>query len=111
MTLIYRMGPEGEGETGAPDPDRIVSGAPVFTTWNLEEADGLYAGLWQSTPGRWRISYTEWEYCRILKGRSVIHGPDGAMEVGPGDSFVLRPGFEGEWEVLDTTLKEYVVRV
>ncbi len=111
MRHVLRITPDGPGEAGAPAPDRIVHGQPEFTTWNAEEADGLFAGIWQGTPGRWRISYTEWEFCHILSGRSVIHGPDGAMEVGPGDSFVLRPGFEGEWEVLETTVKEYVVRV
>lgn len=28
-----------------------------------------------------------------------------------GDSFVLRPGFKGTWEVVETTRKEYVIRV
>ncbi len=27
-----------------------------------------------------------------------------------GDSYVIRPGFHGVWEVTDTTLKEYVIR-
>ncbi|MGL4311423.1 MAG: cupin domain-containing protein, partial [Paracoccaceae bacterium] len=31
--------------------------------------------------------------------------------LGPGDSFILRPGFTGIWRVLDTTLKEYVIRL
>jgi uncharacterized cupin superfamily protein len=112
MIGIYRLAQEGPGETERPDPSKVISGDPVFTTWNLEERDGLYCGIWQSTPGRWRISYEEWEYCRILSGRSVIHGSDGsATEVGPGDGFVLQPGFSGEWEVLETTVKEYVIRL
>jgi uncharacterized cupin superfamily protein len=28
-----------------------------------------------------------------------------------GDSFVIRPGFRGTWEVIETTRKHYVVRV
>ena len=111
MDKLFRITTEGAGEESRPDPARLVAGDPVFTTWNVEEAEGLYAGTWRSTPGRWRVVYTEWEYCRIVSGRSVIHGPAGAMEVGPGDGFVLRPGFEGEWEVVETTVKEYVVRV
>lgn len=110
--LIYQLEQSGAGEVGGPAPDRIVSGTPVFTTWNVEDRDGLYCGIWRSTPGRWRISYDEWEYCRILSGQSVIHGSDGSrLAVGPGDSFVLRPGFTGEWDVVETTVKEYVVRV
>ena len=34
-----------EAETGTPAADRLISGAPQFRTWNLEEAEGgLYAG-------------------------------------------------------------------
>ncbi|NNU79112.1 cupin domain-containing protein [Halovulum dunhuangense] len=99
-------------EHDAPPPDRVISGDPRFTTWNLEERDGLYAGIWECTPGAWRISYDEWEYCRILKGRSIITAGDGTRhQVGPGDSFILRPGFKGIWEVLETTRKEYVIRL
>lgn len=104
--------PAVEAETERPDPAKVVSGDPVFTTWNLEERDGLYCGIWQSTPGAWRIAYDEWEYCRILEGRSVITEEGGeAVTVGPGDSFVIPPGFRGTWEVVETTRKDYVIRL
>ena len=112
MVLIYRLKASGDGEVSRPAPEKLVSGDPVFTTWNVEDMDGLYAGIWQSTAGRWRISYDEWEYCHILEGHSVIHGQNGSrLEVKAGDSFILRPGFVGEWEVIETTVKEYVIRV
>jgi uncharacterized cupin superfamily protein len=103
--------PSGPAEIGGPAPDRLVSGTPVFTTWNLYEADGLYCGIWESTPGKWRIAYEEWEYCRILSGVSVITGTqDDPVTVKAGDSFMIPPGFEGTWEVLETTRKDYVIR-
>jgi uncharacterized cupin superfamily protein len=34
-----------------------------------------------------------------------------ARTVKAGDSFVLRPGFKGSWEVVETTRKEYVIRM
>ena len=100
-------------EEGAPAPDRLVSGEPRFRTWNVEEADGgLYAGIWESTPGKWRIQYDEWEFCHILAGVSVIAEEGGETRtLRAGDSFVLRPGFKGTWEVIETTRKEYVIRV
>lgn len=104
--------PAGPAEIGAPDPARLISGNPVFSTWNLEERDGLFAGIWRSTPGKWRVHYTEWEYCRILSGLSVLTEDDGpARIVRAGDSFVLRPGFTGTWEVVETTTKDYVIRL
>lgn len=99
-------------EEDRPAPDRVISGDPVFTTWNHEERDGLFAGVWQATPGKWRIRYDEWEFCHIREGRSVITDDAGdEYIVGPGDSFVLRPGFEGTWEVIETTVKDYVIRL
>ncbi len=107
------IAPHGaEAETGRPAPDRLIAGDPVFSTWNLEERDGLYCGIWRATPGKWRIVYDEWEYCRIREGHSVITGEDGiARHVKAGDSFVLRPGFVGTWEVIETTTKDYVIRL
>lgn len=102
-----------EPEFGAPAPDRVIAGNPEFRTWNVEEArDGLYAGVWEATPGKWRIVYDEWEFCHILAGLSVITSDEGeAHRLKPGDSFILRPGFKGTWEVLETTRKEYVIRL
>ena len=91
----------------------LISGDPQFRTWNVEEADGgLYAGIWEATPGKWRIEYDEWEFCHILSGVSVISEDGGAAHMlRAGDGFVLRPGFKGTWEVVETTRKEYVIRV
>jgi uncharacterized cupin superfamily protein len=104
--------PHGPGETDRPDADRLISGDPVFTTWNLEDRDGLYCGLWRATPGKWRVSYSEWEYFRMLEGVSVLT-PDGGdpVTLRAGDSHIIRPGFTGTWEVTETTTKDYVIRL
>jgi uncharacterized cupin superfamily protein len=111
--LFLAVTDEGVPEDGAPAPDRVISGAPTSRTWNVEEADGgLYAGIWESTPGTWRIVYDEWEFCHILSGVSIITEEGGqARTVTAGDSFILRPGFKGMWEVVETTRKEYVIRL
>jgi hypothetical protein len=105
---VTRAGTEGVEER--PAPDRIVAGDPVHMTWNLEEEDGLYCGLWQSTPGAWRVDYAEWEYIRIQSGHSILRGDDGSVtHLRAGDSWIIRPGFAGVWEVVETTLKDYVI--
>ncbi|NTS29881.1 cupin domain-containing protein [Phyllobacterium sp. BT25] len=114
MGHLVKIGIDGiEPEPGAPAADRLVSGNPQFRTWNAEEADGgLYAGIWEATPGKWQIVYDEWEFCHILSGRSIVTEEGGdPHHLGAGDSFVLRPGFRGTWEVLETTRKEYVIRL
>ncbi|MGQ9370858.1 cupin domain-containing protein [Azospirillum sp. ST 5-10] len=112
MTLALLDPSAATPETGGPEPDRILNGNPVFTTWNAyESADGKrFAGVWSCTPGRWRIRYDEWEHCRIVSGISVVSHADGrSWTVRAGDSFVIEPGFEGTWEVVETTTKHYVV--
>jgi uncharacterized cupin superfamily protein len=112
MTLVQRVTANGAApETSRPDPAKVVRGDPVHTTWNLEETDGLYAGLWQSTPGAWRVDWTEWEYFHILSGHCVLTGDDGSVQdLRAGDALIVRPGFKGVWETVETTLKEYVIR-
>lgn len=112
MTLIRLTPDAATPEQSAPAPDRVVRGDPQFTTWDIETHGTTYAGIWESTPGAWRVAYDEWEYCRILSGHSVLTGDDGTrLEVRAGDSFVIRPGFRGVWEVIETTRKDYVIVV
>jgi uncharacterized protein len=33
------------------------------------------------------------------------------MKLRAGDTFILRPGFKGSWEVVETTRKAYVIRL
>jgi uncharacterized cupin superfamily protein len=101
-------------ETGSPDASRVLSGHPVFRTWTVDarDDDTLFSGVWESTPGKWRIVYDEWEFCSILSGRSIVTRDGEAPEVfGPGDSFIIEPGFTGTWEVVSTTRKLFVVRL
>lgn len=109
MALIERVSRDGI----TPDisrPGQVLAGDPVHTSWNLEERGSLYCGMWQSTPGKWAVSYSEWEYVYIHEGHSVLTGEDGSVtQLKAGDSFVIRPGFRGTWEVLETTLKDYVI--
>ena len=103
-----------DAEGGSPSEDRILSGQPHTRTWNVEETpDGkTFAGIWEATPGKWRVVYDEWEFCRVESGVSVVTGDDGqAVTLKAGDSLVLRPGFSGTWEVLETTRKAYVIRL
>ncbi|MDQ0394629.1 cupin domain-containing protein [Labrys monachus] len=104
----------GDPEAGGPAPERLQAGNPAFRTWNsYESADGrTFAGIWEATPGCWRVVYEEWESCTLLAGRSVVT-PDGGPPValGPGDTMILEPGFAGTWEVVETTRKSYVIRL
>lgn len=110
--LNLAVTPATDPEISRPAPEKVLAGDPVHTAWNLEERDGLDCGLWQSTPGTWRVSYDEWEYFHIREGHSILT-PDGGtpIHLRKGDAQIIRPGFSGTWEVVETTLKDYVIRL
>jgi uncharacterized cupin superfamily protein len=91
-----------ECEAGAPAPERF----------DARDGDTLFSGVWESTPGKWRIAYDEWEFCSILSGRSVVTRDGGRQEIlVAGDTFIIEPGFTGTWETVETTRKVFVVRL
>ena len=109
MALIERVSRDGIPPEIS-RPKTVLAGDPVHSTWNREERGALYCGMWQSTPGKWAVDYSEWEYVHIHAGHSVLTGEDGSVtHLKAGDSFIIRPGFKGTWEVLETTLKDYVI--
>ena len=96
----------------APAPHRVVSGDPKTRTWNHKTSleATTFTGLWEATPGAWRVTYTKWEFCRILSGRGALEDAKGTRcEIGPGDAFVIEPGFDGVWLVTETVTKHYVI--
>jgi uncharacterized cupin superfamily protein len=95
-----------------PSKESLIAGNPLFKSWNLDEAaGGISCGIWESTPGKWRFENDHWEFCRILSGVSIVTEDGGeARTVRMGDSFILRAGFKGTWEVIETTRKDYVIR-
>ena len=59
-----------------------------------------------------RVEYDEREFCHIVSAVSILC-EDGGTErtLRAGDCFVLRTGFRGSWEVIETTRKAYVIRL
>lgn len=111
MQTVERVTRDGiSPDVSRPAPDKVLAGDPVHSTWNREDSDGLYCGVWQSTPGKWRVSYAEWEYVYIHSGHSILTDQHGnATHLRAGDRFIIRPGFEGTWDCVETTLKDYVI--
>jgi uncharacterized protein len=112
--LLFDRHSLAEPEISRPQPQRLIRGDPVHSTWNLNtsEDEKTFSGFWQSTPGAWRVIYDEWEFCTLIEGVSILH-EDGqsSVQLEAGQSFVLRPGFSGVWDVVETTLKTYVIRL
>ena len=92
--------------------DKCTKSQPMQRTWHhfTSADDKFFAGTWESEPGCWTINYTENEFCQILSGHSILRDTDGNEHpLHPGDNFTIPAGFKGEWEVVETTKKIYVI--
>ncbi|MBM5812240.1 MAG: cupin domain-containing protein [Gammaproteobacteria bacterium] len=99
-------------EDSSPAAGRVLAGRPRAQVQN-HYADGsgrFFAGRWSSTRGRWRVSYTEHEFCHLLEGRVLLtDDAGGRWEFGPGDAWVIPAGFSGTWETVEPASKLYAI--
>jgi len=99
-------------ESYRPAVDRILSGDPVQTVSNrFSSADGRFnCGIWSCQPGKWRVVFSENEFCQLLEGAVIVTGDDGQKRTfRAGDTFVMPSGFTGTWEVVEAARKYYAV--
>jgi len=107
----FSTGP-AETSVARPAADLLLAGDPQTTTRNYFSDSGgrFFCGIWESTPGRWRVRYTENEFCHITRGRIRIADASGQQwTFKAGDSFVIPAGFVGTWETIEPTAKLYVI--
>jgi uncharacterized cupin superfamily protein len=93
-------------------PGNVVSGEPATRLQNYftDGTGQFFSGIWESSPGKWRVSYAENEFCGILSGSVVLTGADGRSQTfKAGDAFVVPAGFEGTWETLEPVRKWYAI--
>lgn len=70
----------------------------------------FHAGVWSGGLGRWRVRYSEHEFCTLLEGRVRLSDEQGhSVELAAGDHFVIPAGFHGVWEVLEPARKTYAI--
>ncbi len=99
-------------EASAPAADRLIAGDPRQQIANhfSDTTQQFLAGTWSSTVGKWRIRYTESEFCCLTRGRVVLENRTGERwDFGPDIGFVVPAGFEGTWEVLEPCTKFYAI--
>jgi uncharacterized protein len=95
-----------------PAPERIVSGDPAQRAWNFHSSpDGhFHCGIWECAVGKWRVVFTESEFCHLLAGEIVVTGDDGSEATfRAGDAFVSPAGFTGYWDVREAARKYYAI--
>ncbi|MDP9082328.1 MAG: cupin domain-containing protein [Pseudomonadota bacterium] len=100
------------GESSNPAPENILAGIPRARVSNqyADATQRFFCGIWTSTAGKWRVRYTEHEFCVIIEGRVRIESVTGEKyDLKAGDAFVVPAGFEGVWEVSEPTKKWYSI--
>jgi uncharacterized protein len=100
-------------EKGAAPKDKLISGTYATRTWNhfTGEDNRLYCGIWESSPGKVKVAYDEWEFCHIIAGELILKA-DGARKshrFKKGDAFMIPAGFKGTWETVKKVRKHYVI--
>jgi uncharacterized protein len=106
-----------DADTAAPEAyflpaEKLIEGNPQQSLWMhyTDPTGQFFTGIWHSEPGKWKIAYTEEEYCLMLAGTSIITDTAGvANTVTAGESFVMPKGFVGTWEVVEATTKRFVI--
>lgn len=108
--FVLTTAPETKPTILKPAKTDVIHGNSEFRVWVLDSLkEGIKFGIWESTPGKWKYTSPQWEYCRILSGKTIITEDGGkSFTVRAGDSFLLKPGVSCTWEVLETTRKEFI---
>lgn len=101
-----------EPDISSPPPDRVVEGHPEHRVWNYftDSTQQFFAGRWSSTPGKWRVRYSENELCVLTAGKVVLTSDAGVRNAfQEGDAFLIPAGFTGSWEVVEDCTKVYAI--
>ena len=101
-----------KGEESAVAADKVVKGEPKTLVKNYfsDPTGQFFAGTWSSGVGKWKVEYTENEFCHLTRGLIRISDASGQQwSFKAGDSFVIPAGFSGTWEVIEPTAKLYVI--
>ncbi len=96
----------------AASPVAVPLGEPVamVAAQGEERDDGVEAGIWECSPGRWRRQIVQQEFCHFIAGRCTFT-PDGGetIEVRAGDALVFPANTTGIWDVQETVRKTYLL--
>ena len=101
-----------DADKGKPDKEKLIKGKYATRTWNhfTGEDDRLFCGIWESTRGKVKVDYSEWEFCHIIEGKAILTNEDGkSWTVEKGDGFISPAGFKGTWETVKKVKKHYVI--
>ena len=67
-------------------------------------------GIWDCTPGRWRLSVPRDEFCHFVRGRARYTSDTGeVIDVTAGTCVLFPAGWTGEAEIFETIRNIYML--
>lgn len=97
---------------GDATPVAVPLGEPVASTRCIsdERTDGVEAGIWECSPGRWRRQIVQQEFCHFISGHCTFT-PDGGepIEIRAGDALMMPANTTGIWDIQETVRKTFVL--
>ncbi|MCP4142461.1 MAG: DUF861 domain-containing protein [Chloroflexi bacterium] len=108
--VVKKQAIEQDLEDTGVHPQALEDTAPS-TAWLevFSDDEGRDAGIWQCSPGKYRLERASDELCYILQGHWKLFGDNGDdYEVKAGDVLYLRKGWCGTSHVVETVRKVYM---
>jgi len=75
-----------------------------------KDGKGAECGIWDCTPGIWRLEIPADELCHFVQGHAIYTSDSGEVtEVTPGTVVHFKEGWKGQCEVLETIRNVYML--
>ena len=110
--LIEETEDNFSGES-VPPAKVVAAGDPRSKTWtaaSFTAGRSVSTGIWTAEPGILKVkSYPVDEVFTVLSGKIDVTNEDGSVvQVGPGQSCLLRKGWSGLFHIVEQTRKCFV---
>ncbi len=111
--LLVEETEENFSGASVPPPKVVAAGDPRSKTWtaaSFTSGRSVSTGIWTCEPGVLKVkSYPVDEVFTVISGKIVVTNEDGStVDVGPGQSCLLRKGWTGLFETAEHTRKCFV---
>ena|SRR6218665_170874 len=110
--LRFSPAPLSHAERSAIDAAKVVSGTPdhAFDVTYTSQSGEMSAGVYECSAGKWRVSYSEDEFCTLTEGTVRLTDDNGKTEeFRAPESFLIPAGFSGTWEAVTPVRKFFVI--
>ncbi|MCF8070007.1 MAG: cupin domain-containing protein [Desulfobacterales bacterium] len=94
-----------------PECDDVISHSRGLLLWKGSNGRPE-AGLWECTPGRWRLSIPADEFCHFISGDALYESVTGdKINVSAGTCVLFPAGWEGTCTVKKTIRNVYMLTI